>query len=458
MADKKSSDKTKYYKILSNDFINYDHKYTDGLNKLNGEFNSDPTRSCCKGRLYAATQESIKDFFSYGTWLAEITLPKNNPEFKMIEISKHKKIGANMLNVDAKYSLYDINTYKRIGLTIFDNRDIVDFASKYNNINFLKWTMQYSKVLLGLTDQELSDPSEYKFVYTGDSMDCASQEGNIEILQWWKESKLPIKYTDGSMCEIPLKSLEWWLNSGLELMCTNVLMDTAVDTKVLEWGKQKMLENKEIKLSYTEWAIHEASRKGRIPILDWWLKSSGLPLKYNNCAMNEASRGGLIDVMEWWKNSGLEVKYNNRTINDASKRGLIDVMEWWKNSGLEVKYNNCAMNDASKGGLIDVMEWWKNSGLEVKYNELAFSDFKSEEIKEKSMKWWYASGLKVLIDEDNEVTDSKTPISNVSVDNNKKAPISSDAFDSPSVDNKSSSGDKKFNSGGKKSNKKNRRK
>ena len=54
----------RYFKILSHTCKHYNYQYVDGLNKLDGKFNNDPTESCCPGRLYITKLTYIHKFYS----------------------------------------------------------------------------------------------------------------------------------------------------------------------------------------------------------------------------------------------------------------------------------------------------------------------------------------------------------------------------------------------------------
>ena len=116
-------------------------------------------------------------------------------------------------------------------------------------MNILDWSSYYGyvNILNGLDSLGLISLLKFKFQYTSDALDLASEGGYVNVLEWWKKSNL--------------------------------------------------------KLKYTHKALHYASDKGYINVLKWW-KKSGLKLKYDvdyvlrNDRFYDSSR-------LWWKSSGL---------------------------------------------------------------------------------------------------------------------------------------------------------
>jgi hypothetical protein len=107
--------------------------------------------------------------------------------------------------------------------------------------------------------------------------------------------------------------------------------------QVLEWFKNSGYEFK-----YDNYAISYASKSGNIKVLEWF-KNSGYEFKYDVRAINWASDKGNIKVLEWFKNSKYEFKYSEWAINNASMRGHVEVLEWFKNSGYKFKYGKGAI-------------------------------------------------------------------------------------------------------------------
>jgi hypothetical protein len=221
-----------------------------------------------------------------------------------------------------------LNHYKKIGLIGQGFLGMLDSE----NVSVLEWWMyNYKKHISDGSGSNQENKSKNIFiVYTEDVIDNASKNGNIDILNWWVNSKLQLKYShkalDNASGNGHVNVLNWWVNSKL-------------------------------KLKYTYRALDIASIRGHINVLEWW-KHSGRKLKYSDTAINYASIKGHVDVLEWWKNSGLKLKYCDMALKCCYN---VKVLEWWVNSNLPLKYSKKFMKDVDYPYYI--ITWWKNSGL-----------------------------------------------------------------------------------------------
>jgi hypothetical protein len=243
MSNNKDIDK-KFFKVLNPEFKHYDYQYVNGLNELKEEFNDDPQKSCCSGRFYVTTIDHISNFFSYGIWLAPIELPTDNPKFKIVKDPDGNKWGVNMLIIKEKYSLFDIKTYEKFGLNIKDNWGIIKYASTLGNVEFLDWTIQYVRSL-GYSLLEYKKVFHYCFI----DIDRASENNQVKVLNWWKESLLPLSYSENAIDNASInghiETLEWWKNSGLKLTYTKHAFNFMTDQireKCMTWWEMSGLK------------------------------------------------------------------------------------------------------------------------------------------------------------------------------------------------------------------------
>ena len=279
-----------------------------------------------------------------------------------------------------KYFIFCPKTIKKFNIKI--TKQLVSMACANNYIDFLDWyesEHNYYDSLPIYISSSYGIGSGYHNYYDSLPIDMASAFGNTDVLEWWLNSTLPLKYSEKSLISASINGhinvLTWWFKSGLPL-------------------------------EYNEHVLNLASAHGHINVLTWWFKS-GLPLKYDHNALNLASAYGHINVLTWWFKSGLPLKYDHNALNFASKNGYIGVLEWWLNSGLKLKYTETALDWASHKGHVNVLEWWLKSGLELKYTRLAVKIpdmYKKMDV----VAWWKDSGLPLAFESINH-TITKIP-------------------------------------------------
>ena len=100
--------KKKFFKITNREENHNSFQYTDGLNILKEPFAE--MGSCVRGGLYFTDANNIFEFLNYGIHLREITLPVDDPDFKIIK--DNTKWRANKIILGKKYNLWEKETFE----------------------------------------------------------------------------------------------------------------------------------------------------------------------------------------------------------------------------------------------------------------------------------------------------------------------------------------------------------
>src|SRR5579875_3340782 len=119
-----------YFKITNEEEIHHGFQYVDGLNILTEEFQEEG--SCVQGGFYFTDIKNILKFLDYGIYLREVTLPTDDPDFKMVLDPQGDKWRANKIILGKRYLLSDLETFK------FLVEQGADF--RINNDYTIQWT------------------------------------------------------------------------------------------------------------------------------------------------------------------------------------------------------------------------------------------------------------------------------------------------------------------------------
>ena len=372
-----------YFKVTNLYECHDNFRYKTGLNVLKASFNKKGQR--ISGGLYFTTLEHLDKFCMDGVWLREITIPEKT---KIIMYAGGKCM-ADRIIMGEKYPLYDVKTIKKFNLKI--NECYIQGASRNGQVEFLEWWKNSrKKIKWKLFGKD-------KCRYNVNAIDFASHGGQIEVLEWWKNSGLKLKYTryaiESASVDGNIKVLNWWKNSGLTLCYGRWAFDGAAsdgNLKVMNWWK-----NSGLKLYYTDYALNWSalspdSSQYNPEILDWWLKAhreSGLKLKYTHKTLVILSENGDLNTLKILNPSKSMIGKTTTTdmtkvFYNASKDGYVKILDWWFRQlyeyGLRVSYDETAMDWASVNGKVKVLDWWLRAhnefGLELKYTDYAIEN------------------------------------------------------------------------------------
>ena len=167
-------------------------------------------------------------------------------------------------------------------------------------------------------------------------VDYASAIGDVYFLNKWSESVIrPDSYTteslDNASANGHIEVLNWWKNAN---------------------------EKFGVELKYTEKAMNLASKHGKIESLNWWF-DSGLKLKYDHNGIDWASSECRIDVLDWWfvksmksnEDKSINFEYTSNSIDNAKlpESSLLELVKWWNsvknlNPNIKFKYTKDFIN------------------------------------------------------------------------------------------------------------------
>lgn len=210
-----------------------------------------------------------------------------------------------------------------------------------------------------ILDWWLTSPSFLEKQYDAEAIDVASQNGYVHILQWWRRSGLPLKYThsalEGASARGHIDVLEWWRAS----------YHTSVGGLELRPGK----------------SILGAAQYGRLDAIRWWV-GSGLRFAHEEQVCKQASRYGQVGVLELWRElkGDDKITFDVAILTEPTLHSHIGVLDWWAGyahgelPGMDgrrakkVEYRMMdieeALEDAS-GDQTSIRRWWAGHGLNL---------------------------------------------------------------------------------------------
>ncbi|RDW75341.1 phosphopantothenoylcysteine decarboxylase-like protein [Coleophoma cylindrospora] len=227
-----------------------------------------------------------------------------------------------------------------------------------------------------------TSPSFLSKDYTAEAIDGASKSGFVHVLDWWRQSGLPLKYTEAALEQASSKGhllvLEWWKHASLHQGSFHVDHDSrsrqgspAPPDAAPSTGTSdvqpalRVLPGK---------SLLAAAQHNQPLVMRWW-DNSGIPISHSESVARIASGHGCVAVLEVWRElKGEKLAFDSQVLVGPTKHGHVDVLEWWKNfsdAGGRVEYKTCDIEEAledSVGSQVDedrVRRWWARNGLNL---------------------------------------------------------------------------------------------
>jgi hypothetical protein len=202
-------------------------------------------------------------------------------------------------------------------------------------------------------------------------MDGASRMGFVHVLDWWRRSGLPLKYTEAALETASgnghIAVLEWW--KAQACIDSNSAGGISELDRVDSAGHTSPTGLPLIRLKPGK-SICFAAQNGHTEVVRWWLES-GITFAHEDTVAKLASAHGHVAILElWYEMKGGKIIFDNSVLPLATKHGWIAVLEWWRRSGLTVEYRICDVEEALEDGFegergVEMRRWWAHNGLNL---------------------------------------------------------------------------------------------
>ncbi|MCJ1450799.1 hypothetical protein MMC28_001133 [Mycoblastus sanguinarius] len=214
--------------------------------------------------------------------------------------------------------------------------------------------------------------------YSSEALDSASKACFIHILEWWRNSGLPLRYTEAALEQASsrghIEVLQWWRGASLpqdeeDYIDGDDPSDAALSQGKFDQTALATLNTSHLRLKVGKSIIH-AAQNGQAATLEWWV-NSGIPTAHEESVARIASANGHVNILQLWKEcKGEKMQYDNQVLVGPTKNGHVEVLEWWKRSEYVVEYKTCDIEEAledSLGGSGEdrIRAWWARNGLNL---------------------------------------------------------------------------------------------
>jgi hypothetical protein len=173
------------------------------------------------------------------------------------------------------YTMYDYSLIPMINNVIDLEGTSINSASETGNVYVLDYLFN---VHLKTRGEIGNFPLYFKSKYNEKAIDYASMLGHLNVLKWWYnvhvKYNIILKYTETSLHRaFNIEILEWWKNSKLELLYDDNLFTHINNIQILNWWENFFDYNKlTIKKYINEKdVLYNILHNEQIEILLWWM-------------------------------------------------------------------------------------------------------------------------------------------------------------------------------------------
>jgi hypothetical protein len=219
--------------------------------------------------------------------------------------------------------------------------------------------------------------------YNNEAIDSASAAGFVHVLEWWRNSGLPLKYSDASLEQASghgnLDVLDWWRANSKYAPPTTTPSTSTPHAPISEaaQSQQQPHPHEPLQLRVGKSICH-ATQAGTLPTLRWW-SASTIPFAHEDTIAKLASAHGHVALLDFWlaHRGPAKLLFDAQVLVAPTRLGHAHVLEWWRaqarehgGAGLRVEYKTCDIEEALEDGGggergLEVRRWWARNGLNL---------------------------------------------------------------------------------------------
>ena len=311
------SQKKKFFKITNKQEKHYEFQYTDGLNILKEPFAE--TGTCVPGGLYFTDADNIFRFLNYGVHLREITLPRNDPNFKIVKDGD--KWRANKIILGKRYNLSEKETFEYLVSNGADIRAVDDWSLVWASGNGYLEVVKY----LVLVGADIHAMNNYSLIW-------ASGNGYLEVVKYLVS--LGARINDMNDWAVRWASQRGYLDvvkylvelGELRSPVQPVRTDTSVGVVIrdkVELGEfhspvqparinNAVITRDKVSVgvdihALDDYAVRNASQNGHLDVVKYLISVGANIYASNNYAVRWASANGHLNIVEYLLELGAEL-------------------------------------------------------------------------------------------------------------------------------------------------------
>ncbi|KAK3316195.1 hypothetical protein B0H66DRAFT_284796 [Apodospora peruviana] len=239
--------------------------------------------------------------------------------------------------------------------------------------------------------------------------------GRTDILDWWAKSAsfLEKQYDSQALNGASMRGfvqvLEWWRRSGLPLKYTEAAFEAASSKghlHVLEWWREALIQDPSI-VPKPGRSLLAAAQSGQCEVIRWW-EESGISVDHQDQVPKVASRWGQVKVLELWRQlrGDDKIQFDNQILIEPTYHAHVPVLEWWRKyahgelPGMENNDVNNQDGGGDKKGSSSSSKHKNNKDDQQQRKRVEYKTMDIEEALEDSLgdqtkvrRWWAENGL-----------------------------------------------------------------